>query len=432
MAYEASEIMTAAALLYTNSRLTEATKDLESLKILMIDARGKISKDTNKLVMFGTPNIKSGFLDEMDESDIKKLGDLAAGISAAIAIRKELSKNGGDNIIPKIYMTGNVWPEDVERFRISTSTFNDYNSSDILVSTNGKLFLGISLKKKQTVKAPSPTLINKAFDTILQGSEFDSIKEELYDAREQYFANIVREAVKSGLILKSDIPNFDKLNDGELFTPKTKKTKLYIEKFGKYSYIDIKGSDKLPGKYLGGGESITRDKNSMRFFVNNKLSQRDNVLFKAFTDTLDEHSQLFSDTLIDIILKQNLYKELDNKDIKETDFQFFLVTAIAKISKSGEIQISKASAISLKTTLCGLTRIKESVGKQKPKLVVDQVKTSKSKAAKIFIQLQWGNMTILELEIRYKGSFTSQPQFQATLSDSFETLLKGECSGGRG
>ena len=427
MAYEASEIMTAAALQYTNSDLDDAIKSLDALRTLMVKAKDKI-KSGKSLVVFGNVSIEKGFLDNMDESDIKKLEDLAVGISAAKTIRKKLANDDGKNIIPHVYMTGNVWPKEVERFRISTPTFNDYNSSDILVSEDEKLFLVISLKKKQTVKAASPTLINKAFDSILQGKEFDTIKTELYDVRKDYFASIVREAVDSGYILKSDIPNFDRLDNKELFTA-SKRDKT---KFGKYAYIDTKGSSKLPGGYLGGGDSITKDKNSMRFFVNNKLSQRDNVLFKAFTDTLDEHSQLFSDTLIDIILKQNLYKELDNKDIKETDFQFFLVTAIAKIAKSGEIQISNASAISLKTTLCGLTRIKESAGKQKPKLVVDQVKTSKSKAAKIFIQLQWGNMTILELEIRYKGSFTSQPQFQTTLSDSFETLLKGECSGGRG
>jgi hypothetical protein len=33
----------------------------------------------------------------------------------------------------------------------------------------------------------------------------------------------------------------------------------------------------------------------------------------------------------------------------------------------------------------------------------------------------------LDLEIRYKGAFTPQPQFQGTLNDGFKKLLKEEC-----
>ena len=42
-----------------------------------------------------------------------------------------------------------------------------------------KIFYGISLKKETKTKAPSPTLINKAFDSILQGSQFNKIKTEI-------------------------------------------------------------------------------------------------------------------------------------------------------------------------------------------------------------------------------------------------------------
>lgn len=425
MAYEASEIMTAAALQYTNNELDNASQTLENMKILMIDAKNKIKKGESKVV-FGNDTIKKGFLETMDENDIKMLSDLAVGISAAKKIKEELPKKG--NVIPFVYMTGNVWPKEVEKFRISTSTFNDYNSSDILVTDNSEFYLGISLKKKPKVKSPSPTLINKAFDTILQGKEFDLIKKDLYDKRVAYFSNIVKESVQEGYILKSDIPNFNNLSDLELFTS-SKRDKT---KFGKYAYIDTKGSAKLPGGYLGGGDSITKDPKSMRYFVNKKLSQRDNPLFKAFVDVLNDHAQLFSDTLIDIILKEKLYKELDSKDIKESEFAFFLMTGVANISKSGNIDIGKASAISLKTTLCGLTRIKKQSEKQKPKLEVNKIKSAKSQAAKIFLELKWGQTTILDLEIRYKGSFTSQPQFQATLGDGFEKLLKSECGGGKG
>ena len=74
------------------------------------------------------------------------------------------------------YMTGNKWPKDVEKFQISAFGFQDYNSADIIVTKNRRLFYGVSLKKKQTVKAQDPTLINKAFASAFDGQEFSKLK----------------------------------------------------------------------------------------------------------------------------------------------------------------------------------------------------------------------------------------------------------------
>ena len=49
------------------------------------------------------------------------------------------------------------------------------------------------------------------------------------------------------------------------------------------------------------------------------------------------------------------------------------------------------------------------------------------KAAKIYLTLTRGNVNILDLELRYKGSFTSQPQFLGTLNDQYKLLLEKEC-----
>ena len=49
-------------------------------------------------------------------------------------------------------------------------------------------------------------------------------------------------------------------------------------------------------------------------------------------------------------------------------------------------------------------------------------------AAKLFYRLMHegknGNMNILDLEIRYKGSYTASPQFQATMHPDFIHFLK--------
>ena len=48
---------------------------------------------------------------------------------------------------------------------------------------------------------------------------------------------------------------------------------------------------------------------------------------------------------------------------------------------------------------------------------------------KIYFDLIRGNHKILDLQIRYKGGFTSWPQFLGVLSPEFEKLLKeGKCS----
>ena len=47
--------------------------------------------------------------------------------------------------------------------------------------------------------------------------------------------------------------------------------------------------------------------------------------------------------------------------------------------------------------------------------------------SKVFLKLTRGNVTLLDLQIRYKGAFTPQPQFQATLNNQFKKLLEQEC-----
>jgi hypothetical protein len=427
MAYEASEIMMAAALMYSNQELDDYTKDVSSLRTLMIDARTKITKHLDKHIHFGNTTIQKGFTDLMDENDKEALKDLAGGISAAKGVREFLSKSGesgGKNLSPSIYMTGNVWPKDVEKFRVSAYGFEDYNSADVLATADAETYYGISLKKKRSSGGGEPTLINKAFDTVLQGKQFDSIKDELVKIRQDYFADLVIEAVDTGLILKSHIKDFDKLRTSpsgkkELFEAKHRDKKLFDR-----AYIDTKGSAMMKEGYKA---SNTNDANSMRYFVNKKLSEKNNPLWKEFIAVMNEHADLFADSLINIILKTKLFEEMDAKDLGKYKFVFFLVTGVGDVTSKGEVRIGQATVIPLKTTLCGLTRIQEKFKNKKYEIVLDEQKMKTSDAAKIFLQLKRGNITVLDLEIRYKGAFTPQPQFQGTLNSEFKKLLEDEC-----
>ena len=359
MAYEASEIMLAAAMMYSNDELDAYCKDAGTLRSLMIDARTKIKKHLDKHIHFGNSTIEKGFTDLMDENNKEALKDLAGGISAAKGVRQFLSQSGesgGKRLSPSIYMTGNVWPKEVEKFRVSAYGFDDYNSADVIMTADATKYYGISLKKKRSATGGEPTLINKAFDTVLQGKQFDSIKEELAKIRQEYFSQLVIEAVQKGLILKEHIKNFDQLKrtpagKKELFEAKQRDKKLFDR-----SYIDTKGSAKMKDGYTA---SNTNDPNSMRYFVNKKLAEKDNPLWKEFIKVMNDHADLFADSLINIILKTKLFEELEAKDLGKYKFSFFLVTGVGDVNSKGEVRVGDASVIPLKTTLCGLTRIQE-------------------------------------------------------------------------
>jgi hypothetical protein len=426
MAYEASEIMMAAALLYSTDELMNYAKDDVGLKKLMIDSKKKIK--TSKTVQFGSSAIEQGFTSLMDENNKEALKDLAGGISAAIGVRNYLVSAGESSArrtAPTIYMTGNVWPKEVEKFRVSAYGFEDYNSADVIVTADKKTFYGISLKKKRKVGAGEPTLINKAFDSVLEGKQFNDVKEELAKIRIDYFANLVIEAVeKEKIIRKSDIANFDQLKRTELGKKELFEAKKRDKTKFDRSYIDTKGHALAPNGYK---DDNTRDPKSMRFFVNKKLAEKNNKLWNEFIKVMNKYSDLFANSLINIILKIKLFEELNAKDLKDYKFDFFLVTAVGDVTTKGDVEIGKATILPLKTTLCGLTRI-EKLGKNKKyEIVLNNQKKGESDAAKIFLQLKRGNITLLDLEIRYKGAFTPQPQFQGTLHPDFKQFLINEC-----
>ena len=230
MALEYSEVMAAGAMFYTNNELDKATDDIFSL----FDWIEKTKKLVELNVEFGSS--RNEFLNFMKPTqDAAK--QAVVGISAAKSIKSWLSSSHGESsdvIASKVFLTGNIWPKEVEKFRISAFGFDDYNASDFIVKTNGTHYYGVSLKKKSKLKGQDPTLINKAFDTILNGNQFNKIKEEITQLRTTYFAGLVRQANENGILL---IENIDQISDKELFEAKKRDKKIFDR-----AYINIKGS----------------------------------------------------------------------------------------------------------------------------------------------------------------------------------------------
>jgi hypothetical protein len=411
MAYEASEIMTAAALQYSSADL-QKIKTAGDLQRIIADGKKNIDSNTE----FGDGSIRQGFISRMNPSDKKSVKDMAVGVSAALAVRKYMKKSSGKITV---YMTGNKWPKDVEKFKVSAFGFQDYNSADILTSSDKKTFYGFSLKKKNKVKAQDPTLINKAFDSVFEGSKFKPLKEELNKTRISYFAGLVKEAVKQQIILEKDISGFKTLSDKELFEAKKRDKKQFDR-----PYIDIKGYATSPKGYF---DDNTRDSKSMRFFVNDKLSDKKNKLFLEFQKLMTKDAKTLAENLINIILKIYLFDKIEEKDLKNFHFDFALLTGVGDVV-GDKADIGPARLTTLKTTLCGLDRIREKY-KGEYSITPDVEEYAKSKAAKLFFKLTRGGFKLMDLQVRYKGKFTPQAQFQGNISKEFKSILDQETCG---
>jgi hypothetical protein len=181
---ELSELTTAAALLFDNKEYKAAVTDIQMLKKFCEDSIKKVKKSKN--IVFGNESTKTKSIEELTISkgdifsneNVKIMTDFLVGISAAKEIKIFMAKNRvkpTENV--RIYMTGGTWPKEIVKFKVNASGMEDYNSSDIMVSEDNKTFFGISLKKKMRVQEDDPTLINKAFNTLLIGDEFKELKD---------------------------------------------------------------------------------------------------------------------------------------------------------------------------------------------------------------------------------------------------------------
>lgn len=405
MALEPSEVMTAGALFFKNSELDKALESTANLGEFMEKAKKMVEKN----VEFGSS--RSEFLSYMDTSP-KMLKEMVYGISAAKGIKKWVTRDHNiraDSVAEKVFLTGNVWPKEVEPFRIQAYGFDDYNSSDLIFKPADKKYFGISLKKKPKPNAQDPTLINKAFDSVLDGPQFKEIRDEITDIRVTYFAGQVRQAHEDGILY---IPNINTLSDEELFYGKKRDKKIF-----KRPYPNTKGS-------LTGGYDNDKAPDAMRSFLNKDLAKPNNILWRRLTEYMDAHANIFADSLINLVLKVKLYDELAAKNLGNYTFGFALVTGMGEIKK-GKPVAYEGKAIDLHTILCGLSDLQSN--KSKYEITVDIEKKQDALAAKTFFQLSKAGVPILDMELRYKGDKTPQPQFLGTITKQFQTILTEKC-----
>ena len=442
---EPSEVFCAMGLLMDIKEINKLVQD-KSGKLLLQWASKKttISKAKGGITPFDNRFEKmfDNAGDQKFTSDIKKrealVANIVAGFSAALGIKRFMFFMGDSNKpVDTVYLTGATWPGEVDDFRLrNEDTGFDYNSSDMVAKVDSETFYGISLKKKKNIKGADPTLINKAYSTFIDGDKFVKQRNKLNEIRQEYFAEIVRQAQRDGIInLLIDGQPVDKATteaiwEHKVIDPRNPKKS--------YAVINLKGlnTDDKPVEVSEVTDPLLFDATKkgtmgLRDYINNDLARPDNELYSKMNAIIQKNAKFFADSLIDIVLKTKMQTKLLAKDIGDKHFEFALVTGFADFTQNkkkiedSKLILKPATVIPQHTILCGLANL--AGNKKKYLMELDKVQKDKTNAAKIFYNLSKDGVNILELQLRYKGDFKQAPQFFATLSHDFKEQMFEQC-----
>ena len=447
MAFEPSEGLYAGLSLLPTGDLEEARSGGEKFLDLYNTAVNML-KDSKSIKEKGTQTRTglAGVLDISNANEKKRdevYDDLAGAISAVLATRKKVKSD----IPTAVYLTGNKWHKDVEEFKVDAFGMADYNSSDLILYYPPNQYVGISLKKKRKAEAPSPTMINNAFSKFVTGPEFLKLRIKLDQERKRFFATQIKKAATGD----GPLANFARItgnksitqlnpetNDADaqtlwsmrVVTTKTKKVKGKIVN-EVVPLINLKDEDTILTE--GNNSKLVADKSADSAFrkaVNSSLVSSGNKLsplYQSFYNAMnvEEVRDKLADTLLARVLKTKLLNLLD---WEKNEFGFYVVEGVGNFNTSNNnAVISPAAVYDIHTIMCAIAIL----AKKPATIEIDKSKTFKpnSKAAKVFFILSKGDTPILDIELRYKGSFTAMPQFFATMTKDFQELMKeGGCS----
>ena len=369
------ELMTAAIVL--------GGKKYDSTEITVDDAKKIIEESKNQWTNIVGASGKESLLNQFTDNWY----DLATAVSSANAILSIIPKP------TKVFWTGQSWDEEIAPFNPAIGNIKDYNSSDIVV-VGGNRYYGFSLKKKKKSKDADPTLINKP----ITGSK--SLLKEFID-------------------------------DKDMQTIERAKNLFFIRMVAAYkkttNYSAIK---KLPERQFK--KEIAKIPNS---FANDMLagrgaSGRKNIFWQAVNKVLTKDSKDMMIAFMKLIFKVDLQPILDESG----QFDFYLLTGIGQ-KKGDAIGVEPAEVKDLPQTVDALTKIfkedniklgKTVDNKGKVKRLPWEYEKGEKAPAKLFYTIYNGKIPLLNLEIRYKGSKTAEPQFQATATPIFKNLMSGK------
>jgi hypothetical protein len=354
----------------------------------------KINENTQEMMVAALVlnKVKSGSIDENEAvemiEDAKSVFNKIEGATARPELLEQFTGNFNDlataisssNAILKVcpnpvkaYWTGKGWHSDISKYNPPVGGVKDYNSSDIVVKNSDGVYYGFSLKKKGQKKDVDPTLINKP--------------------------------ITGNVGILKDI-----LGEREVGTIEKSKQKFFDYVIYKHYKKPVKGlSDKEKKKLIQG---ISQRQ------MGTYLKDPKNTFFGRVFSILSKHSEEFTKSFIELLFRTKM------KDIEDSgEFKFYLLTGIGKFVK-GTVNVEDAEIKDTPQTIETLTEIFNSnlVMKSTPGKL--QAWEKGAGAAKVFFSIFTNKKRIIDLEIRYKGSYTANPQFQAVATPIFKNLFK--------
>ena len=403
--------------------------------------------------------------------------NLAKAISAANGILKDLSNA---TKVVKVYQTGAKWDKEVSKYGDQAHALfgKNYNTSDLVVELYNagqkrKKYLGVSLKKKPKRDSKDPTIVNRTvtgekglFQSLVRSKDMHILRKhlgKLYQARAQFFYNFV-EACIVGLpdtnIGRQDLATHLKaldIPDGtkEEEAYKKKNIKANTGKFERerLEKLAVEEGVKARGEYIKAyladlKKKVSKNPTTSKVVtkeaakIGNKKAK--DALFGAYPKhtkvfntyfatlfqimTLGETSKLIAEGLLNIVFKLDIY-EFTRKVAQNNseEFIFTLVTGIGEVVNDVKVTPYPASVIperlSTPTIIKmigdagpGAYNITGKPGYKQP----HQGGSSASLKFNIYLK----GLHIIDLEIRYKGEVTPEPQFQAYITPLFTDRIK--------
>ena len=396
----------------------------------------------------------------------------AKAISAANGFLRDLAPNSK---VHRVHATGQQWIKILAKyFAINQHEYfgdKDYNSSDLIVEVTRqdriKLFVGISLKKKGIrPKEKDPTIINKTvlgeggLLTYFLGEEAKKQKvtraiNDLYLSRSTFFYNVIAAAL-DGEDQDTQTSSMRKLNisNGEREIPTIKSSGSMRLGSAAYKKAVAEREKRVAEKNL---ENITEYLTNLKKSVSisratgkkvleqaQKLGQKEamtpalkgkwppkkpvfNQYFKDLNDVILSAGIMkpLCIGLLNIIFKLDLRKIIKDRSRYSEEFVFTLITGAGDLTDNG-IQIQSAGVIPEKNStslLLKQTTDPNSTFLLKKPPGEKQAFEQGSNMAKLKYDLFLNGNNIAEVEIRYKGAITAEPQFQAFITSDFKQLL---------
>ena len=348
-----------------------------------------------------------GFYLDRDKQD-PDVVNLAKAISVSNYILDEI----GSAKVKTVWQTGTKWASEVKKFNVGPKTIKNYNSSDIIVKfelNKATHYWGLSLKKRGITSGTpdvEPTLLNKP----LMGSRGfvekklksmpggSSAIKKIEDAKIKFFRGAIKAKTKS--------PNYKG-----------------------------KSVDKMPIKdVLKVVDTLFTERNDKSSMLRGQgeYAQNPNIYFKAIDEVFMKNfnnNKEFFEEFMDLIFKIKLDSYLEG-----ANFHFSLVTGTGDYKNGKIMEVHPPLEKEGRLTSEIFRKLFGAPHKDSFKIIQQDNRKHAfepgATAAKLFYTMLIGKknpIAIVDLEVRYKGALTSEPQFQVFMSvrqNNFSQLYK--------